>query len=46
MFNAVWNARVVPSRASTARALFDTGKLIDATDADFSVLHLARTPIN
>lgn len=35
----VWIARVVPSRASTAQALIDTGKPCDATDADFSVLH-------
>lgn len=40
MFDMVWIARVVPSRASTAQALIDTGKPCDATDADFSVLHL------
>lgn len=40
MFDAVWIARIVPSRANTAQALIDTGKPCDATDADFSVLHL------
>lgn len=40
MFDTIWIARVVPSRASTAQALIDTGKPCDATDADFSVLHL------
>lgn len=40
MFDTVWIARVVPSRANTAQALIDTGKPCDATDADFSVLHL------
>lgn len=39
MFDTLWIARVVPSRASTAQSLIDTGKPCDATDADFSALH-------
>jgi hypothetical protein len=43
MFDMVWIARVVPSRANTSQALIDTGKPCDAIDADFSVLHSAGT---
>lgn len=39
MFDTIWIARVVPSRANTSQALIDTGKPCDAIDADFSVLH-------
>lgn len=39
MFDTIWIARVVPSRANTSQTLIDTGKLCDATDADYSVLH-------
>lgn len=39
MFDALWIARVVPARSSTAQSLIDTGKPCDAIDADFSVLH-------
>lgn len=40
MFDTIWTARVVPSRANTSQALIDTGKPCDAIDADFSVLHI------
>lgn len=40
----IWIARVVPSRANTSQTLIDTGKLCDATDADYSVLHSVGTP--
>lgn len=40
MFDTIWIARVVPSRANTSQALIDTGKPCDAIDADFSVLHI------
>lgn len=45
MFDTIWIARVVPSRANTSQALIDTGKPCDANDADFSVLHsVGETP--
>lgn len=44
MFDMVWIARVVPSRASTAQAFIDKGKSSDATDADFSVLRSLGRP--
>lgn len=44
MFDTIWIARVVPSRANTSQTLIDTGKLCDATDADYSVLHSVGTP--
>lgn len=44
MFDMIWIARVVPSRANTSQTLIDPGKLCDATDADYSLLHSVGTP--
>lgn len=44
MFDTIWIARVVPSRANTSQTLIDPGKLCDDNDADYSVLHSVGTP--